>query len=173
MIRNILIIALLLSLLTACEPRSERNQQLLREMQAEKQKIELLRKNIYEISHEMDVIWTRSLKYRFPQIQEIHISKVDLNIEALPYLKGIEFKFARSQKLDVFFTYKSDKKANPCFTLLLFSSDGVNIHRQDIIHSGMISSYLKPDKERIDREKIAILGPQIPQFFLLLPLKEK
>lgn len=153
----------------ACEQDEKQLQSLREKIEEEQQKIQLFQKNVETISLEINEICSRSLRYRFSDLQRISTKQIDLNIAELPYLKEIEIKYINTQKMLFYFSYKTqEKKVSPHFTLFLFSSDGKNIHREEIAYKGILGDkYLKQGQITTQEKTIQLYGDHMAQYFLL------
>ena len=155
--------------LLGCQVDSERNQKLTMEIEQKKQSVAVLENNVREILKELRTLWLRSLKYRFSDIRPIGDQEVTLDIPEIPYVKSIRIQYKKNHLLNVTLSYKThEKKVSPDLILYCFSSDGVNIHRQDLSYKGIFGvKNLKPGKLETQNCKIEIVSRRIPQYFLI------
>ena len=166
-----MIVGLLSVCLLGCVGESERNRKLLQEIDREKQKQVFLQKNLQELSKEVQTVWMRSLKYRFPQVQKIIAQQIPMQLKQLHYIKHIRFTYGNRHNIFVYLTYKTMLKGiSPDFVLYLFNSDGRNIHRQRIVYTrlfGWKKKYLEPGVSVSKKYEVKILSRRMPRFFLL------
>lgn len=167
------IMAVLILTNFSCKQTSERNIALLKAIAQHRLNIKTLHDNIATIRLELENFCSQSLQYRFPQLKEIESGRMDVNFKDVAYLKAVRFHFEKTQVYTMILDYNSDTKANPQFVIFLFSNAGINIVRKDIKHKGTFSSYLAPGKPKTDKETIEIPGSLKPNYFLILPLKDK
>ncbi len=155
--------------LIACRAGEQQLQEIKEKVAEEKQKIELLQQNIEKISLEINEICSRSLRYRFPDLQRISGKQMDITVPEVPYLKEMEVQYVNTQKMIFRFSYKAqEKKVSPHFILFLFSADGRNIHREEIDYRGLLGDkYLKSDQTITQEKTVQIYGDHIAQYFLI------
>ena len=161
---------LLLCTLISCNSKSHRNQKLTKLIECEKEKINILKENLVQLTRELNIIWLQSLKERFPDIKKTIHSEIRIDSKQVPYLKTIYFKRKNTKELEVTFRYKARTTGiKPHFNLFLFSNNGSNIHKEIIEYKNIFGfrKKLKPGKLITHKTTLKILNRRSPNFFII------
>lgn len=170
---------LLILVLGSCQSDSPQVIKLRKEIAKKRARKKILAQNVALISKELETLWVRSLKYRFPKIQPINGEEVPLDLakENLPYLKALCLaRYNSSNELALSCSYKTkEKKVHPKFTLYLFDKYGINIHKQVVTYKKkffFFGKHLPPGKLVTQKYKIKVAKSRhIPRYFLIGPAK--
>ena len=164
------ILILFLFVIIACDSKSPRNQKLNKLIECEKEKINILKGNLTQLTKELNSIWLQSLKERFPDIKKTIHREIRIKSKEIPYLKSIYFRKRNTKELEVTFRYKTKKNnIKPNFNLFLFSNNGSNILKETIEYKNFLGfrKKLKPGKLITHKQTLAILNRRSPHFFII------
>ena len=164
-----MLIVVFAAIILSCDPESHRNSMLRKEIQRRTGQLEVMKKNMQQLANEVTAVWIRSLKYRFPDIQQIINQEIAVKSATLPFLQKVRFRYKTNHFLLLTCNYQTDQsKLRPEFDVFLFDQYGVNIHRQSIQYKGKVfKRYLPSGEEKEERYNIKIVSTLIPFYFLL------